>query len=198
MMQKTPDLVILNFLMPGINGVEVMRRLRQKTDIPIILQSAASREMIEQRIPGGLDGVDEFINVPFSQALMLDRVKRLLRRRQVRQRKAERFGDEQAITCGQLTIDPLQSSCRWRGAEVRLEITEFLILDALARRPGFVKSRDSLMDAAFDDGMFVDDRTIDMHVKNIRRRFRAVDPEFDAIETLYGVGYRFKEEAEAA
>jgi two-component system response regulator ChvI len=94
---------------------------------------------------------------------------------------------------GKLTLDPARHDCLWEGRPVKLTVTEFLLLQSLAQRPGFVKSRDNLMDAAYDDQVYVDDRTIDSHVKRMRKKFRVIDPEFDAIETLYGVGYRYRE-----
>jgi two-component system response regulator ChvI len=92
-----------------------------------------------------------------------------------------------------LALDPQRHDCTWDGQPVRLTVTEFLILQSLAQRPGFVKSRDNLMDAAYDDQVYVDDRTIDSHIKRLRKKFKAVDDNFDAIETLYGVGYRYRE-----
>ena len=126
---------------------------------------------------------------------MLERVKALLRRVGIGTGEGEAQGDAaaRAIRRGKLTMDPARHESTWDGKPVKLTVTEFLLLQALAQRPGFVKSRDNLMDAAYDDQVYVDDRTIDSHVKRMRKKFRVVDPEFDAIETLYGVGYRYRE-----
>jgi len=127
--------------------------------------------------------------------LLIERVRAVLRRRDVDDTSVERAEKDKPIKRGSLVMDPLRHSCSWNGQDVTLTVTEFLILQALASRPGFVKSRDHLMDAAYDDQIYVDDRTIDSHIKRIRKKFRGVDGEFDAIETLYGVGYRYKEDA---
>jgi two-component system response regulator ChvI len=125
--------------------------------------------------------------------LLVERVKAVLRRSQNRD-GAEPTGEaSKIIERGRLVMDPDRHSSTWDGKSVTLTVTEFLILQALAQRPGIVKSRDSLMDAAYDDQVYVDDRTIDSHIKRLRKKFKAVDDDFDAIETLYGVGYRFRE-----
>ena len=167
-----PDLVILDVKMPRMDGMEVLRRLRQTSQIPVIMLTSKDEEIDE--ILGFNLGADDYIHKPFSQRLLLERVKALLRRTG-------------------LTMDPARHESTWEGKPVKLTVTEFLLLQALAQRPGFVKSRDNLMDAAYDDQVYVDDRTIDSHVKRMRKKFRVVDPEFDAIETLYGVGYRYRE-----
>jgi two-component system response regulator ChvI len=139
-------------------------------------------------------GADDYIHKPFSQRLLIERVKALLRRTGVETGDVDAGdGSSKAIKRGKLTMDPARHESTWEGRPVKLTVTEFLLLQALAQRPGFVKSRDNLMDAAYDDQVYVDDRTIDSHVKRMRKKFRAVDPEFDAIETLYGVGYRYRE-----
>jgi two-component system response regulator ChvI len=137
-------------------------------------------------------GADDYVRKPFSQRLLVERIRAVLRRREAGG-DAERAEDDRAITRGRLTMDPLRHDTSWNGGGVTLTVTEFLILRALAQRPGVVKSRDQLMDAAYDDQVYVDDRTIDSHIKRIRKKFRVVDADFASIETLYGVGYRFKE-----
>src|SRR5581483_2705602 len=139
-------------------------------------------------------GADDYIRKPFSQRLLLERVKAVLRRAE--SRKGTGPGGEpkkEALVRGKLSLDPQRHECTWEGKPVRLTVTEFLILQCLAQRPGFVKSRDNLMDAAYDDQVYVDDRNIDSHIKRLRKKFKMVDDSFDAIETLYGVGYRYKE-----
>ena len=188
-----PDLAILDVKMPRMDGMEVLRRLRQTSTLPVIILTSKDEEIDE--ILGFNLGADDYIHKPFSQRLLIERVKALLRRSGTEAEDAEAGGDVagRAIKRGKLSMDPARHECTWDGRPVKLTVTEFLLLQALAQRPGFVKSRDNLMDAAYDDQVYVDDRTIDSHVKRMRKKFRVVDPEFDAIETLYGVGYRYRE-----
>jgi len=192
-----PDLAILDVKMPRMDGMEVLRRLRRSSELPVIILTSKDEEIDE--ILGFNLGADDYMHKPFSQRLLLERVKALLRR-------AGRIEGEEpvapvtsgdpnarAIKRGKLTLDPARHESLWEGKPVKLTVTEFLLLQSLAQRPGFVKSRDNLMDAAYDDQVYVDDRTIDSHIKRMRKKFREVDPEFDAIETLYGVGYRYRE-----
>ncbi len=188
-----PDLVILDVKMPRMDGMEVLRRLRAGTEIPVIMLTSKDDEIDE--ILGFNLGADDYIHKPFSQRLLLERVKAVLRRAGIEApgSAAEPAGGSKAIKRGRLTLDPARHDCLWDNKPVRLTVTEFLLLQSLAARPGFVKSRDNLMDAAYDDQVYVDDRTIDSHIKRMRKKFRQVDKTFDAIETLYGVGYRYRE-----
>ena len=165
-----PDMAIFDIKMPRMDGMELLRRIRQKSDLPVIFLTSKDDEIDE--LFGLKMGADDFIKKPFSQRLLVERVKAVMRR----------------------VVNPDRHSCTWDGKPVTLTVTEFLILQSLAQRPGIVKSRDALMDAAYDDQVYVDDRTIDSHIKRLRKKFNAVDAEFDGIETLYGVGYRFKEQ----
>jgi two-component system response regulator ChvI len=195
---EPPDLAILDVKMPRMDGMEVLRRLRRTSDLPVIILTSKDEEIDE--ILGFNLGADDYMHKPFSQRLLIERVKAVLRRAGV---DAEENGATpaaaaadaaaRAIKRGKLTLDPARHDCLWEGKPVKLTVTEFLLLQSLAQRPGFVKSRDNLMDAAYDDQVYVDDRTIDSHIKRMRKKFRDVDPEFDAIETLYGVGYRYRE-----
>ncbi len=189
-----PDLAVLDIKMPRLDGMELLRRLRERSALPAIFLTSKDDELDEAM--GLALGADDYITKPFSQRLLIARIRAILRRVEVR---AEPEAEEGApapdrITRGRLEMDPARHRVRWAGEAVTLTVTEFLILEALASRPGFVKSRDQLMDTAYQDDVYVDDRTIDSHIKRLRRKFRAVDPEFKAIETLYGVGYRFSEE----
>jgi two-component system response regulator ChvI len=187
-----PDMAILDIKMPRMDGMEVLRRLRQVMEIPVIFLTSKDEEIDE--LMGLNAGADDYIRKPFSQRLLLERVKAVLRRAEGKGGGAPQAGEgKQIMTRGKLTLDPLRHECTWDGKPVRLTVTEFLILQSLALRPGFVKSRDNLMDAAYDDQVYVDDRTIDSHIKRLRKKFKAVADEFDSIETLYGVGYRYKE-----
>jgi two-component system response regulator ChvI len=193
-----PDVAILDVKMPRMDGMEVLRRLRRTSDIPVIILTSKDEEIDE--ILGFNLGADDYMHKPFSQRLLIERVKAVLRR-SGRGETDDVAGpstaaadvNARALKRGKLTLDPARHESLWDGKPVKLTVTEFLLLQSLAQRPGFVKSRDNLMDAAYDDQVYVDDRTIDSHIKRMRKKFREVDPEFDAIETLYGVGYRYRE-----
>ncbi len=187
-----PDLAILDIKMPRMDGMELLRRLRQKSDVPVIFLTSKDDEIDE--LFGLKMGADDFIKKPFSQRLLVERVRAVLRRFQPRDGNAAKAGEQSRILeRGALTMDQERHTCMWNGQNVTLTVTEFLILFALAQRPGVVKSRNALMDAAYDDQVYVDDRTIDSHIKRLRKKFKAVDDDFNLIETLYGVGYRFRE-----
>ncbi|MFM8754654.1 MAG: response regulator [Phenylobacterium sp.] len=188
-----PDLVILDVKMPRMDGMEVLRRLRRTSDVPVIILTSKDDEIDE--LLGFNLGADDYMHKPFSQRLLIERVKAVLRRAGAGATEEEDASEvaSRALRRGRLTLDPARHDCLWNGLPVKLTVTEFLLIQALAQRPGFVKSRDNLMDAAYDDQVYVDDRTIDSHIKRMRRKFREVDPDFDAIETLYGVGYRYRE-----
>ena len=187
-----PDLAILDVKMPRLDGMEVLRRLRQTSNLPVIILTSKDEEIDE--ILGFNLGADDYIHKPFSQRLLIERVKAILRRTSDDLDEAPATaGSSRLIKRGRLTLDTARHDCHWDGHAVKLTVTEFLLLQALAQRPGFVKSRDNLMDAAYEDQVYVDDRTIDSHIKRMRRKFRQVDDQFDAIETLYGVGYRYRE-----
>ena len=179
--------------MPRMDGMELLRRLRQNAEIPVIFLTSKDEEIDE--LMGLNAGADDYIRKPFSQRLLLERVKAVLRRgrRQEGRRRPPAGEAKQSMVRGKLVLDPMRHECTWEAKPVRLTVTEFLILQCLAQRPGFVKSRDNLMDAAYDDQVYVDDRTIDSHIKRLRKKFKVVDDDFDSIETLYGVGYRYKE-----
>ena len=188
---EPPDLAILDVKMPRMDGMEVLRRLRQTSQMPVIMLTSKDEEIDE--ILGFNLGADDYMTKPFSQRLLIERIKAILRRAGIESGEIEPESSAKALKRGKLSMDPARHECTWEGKNVRLTVTEFLLLQALAQRPGFVKSRDNLMDAAYDDQVYVDDRTIDSHIKRMRKKFRVVDPEFDAIETLYGVGYRYRE-----
>jgi len=190
--QNPPDLAILDIKMPRMDGMETLRRLRQKSDMPVIFLTSKDEEIDE--LFGLKMGADDFIRKPFSQRLLVERVKAVLRRASPKDATLPKEVDSaKVLERGLLRMDPERHTCTWKGEPVTLTVTEFLILQALATRPGVVKSRNALMDAAYDDQVYVDDRTIDSHIKRLRKKFKQSDDDFDMIETLYGVGYRFKE-----
>jgi two-component system response regulator ChvI len=178
-----------------MDGMELLRRLREKSAVPVIFLTSKDDELDEAL--GLAMGADDYIAKPFSQRLLIARIRAVIRRAEMRATPpAEATGQEEAaqIVRGRLGMDPARHRVSWGGKDVTLTVTEFLILEALAQRPGVVKSRNQLMDVAYQDDIYVDDRTIDSHIKRLRRKFRVVDDDFKAIETLYGVGYRFAEE----
>ena len=181
--------------MPRMDGLELLRRLREKSAIPVIFLTSKDDELDEAL--GLAMGADDYIAKPFSQRLLIARIRAILRRTELAQASADgraRKPPPRRSMRGRLSMDPARHRVTWDGDDVTLTVTEFLILETLAQRPGIVKTRNQLMDAAYQDDIYVDDRTIDSHIKRLRRKFRQVDPEFDAIETLYGAGYRFSEE----
>ncbi|MBJ6121043.1 response regulator transcription factor [Sphingomonas mollis] len=188
-----PDLAIFDIKMPRMDGLELLRRLREKQSTPVIFLTSKDDELDEAL--GLAMGADDYIAKPFSQRLLIARIRAILRRAEPAA-PAGGNGEEAApaLERGRLMMDPARHRTLWNGEAVTLTVTEFLILETLAQRPGVVKTRNQLMDAAYQDDIYVDDRTIDSHIKRVRRKFRAVDPEFDSIETLYGAGYRFSEE----
>ncbi len=203
LLARPPQLAIFDIKMPRMDGMELLRRLRQKSDIPVIFLTSKDEEIDE--LFGLKMGADDFITKPFSQRLLVERVRAVLRRASSREAAAAAGGAApkpgtaqqlaRSLERGQLVMDQERHTCTWKGEPVTLTVTEFLILHSLAQRPGVVKSRDALMDAAYDEQVYVDDRTIDSHIKRLRKKFKMVDTDFDMIETLYGVGYRFREAA---
>ena len=178
--------------MPRMDGMELLRRVREKHDFPVIFLTSKDDEIDEML--GLKMGADDYIKKPFSQRLLIERIKTILRRVDaVQKSKADGEDEDGVLIRGRLKLDPVRHVCEWGGQDVKLTVTEFLILEALSHRPGHVKSRDQLMDIAYNDDVYVDDRTIDSHIKRLRKKFRNVDPDFDGIETLYGVGYRYTE-----
>ena len=197
------DLGVFDIKMPGMDGMELLRRLRDVTGpaaiMPVIFLTSKDEETDEAL--GLAMGADDYIAKPFSQKLLIARIRAILRRADMTRTPApgeESDADDREIAPplerGRLVMDPARHKVSWDTRPVTLTVTEFLILEALAQRPGVVKSRNQLLDVAYQDDVYVDDRTIDSHIKRVRRKFRAADPQFDAIETLYGVGYRFGEE----
>ena len=187
------DLLILDIKMPRMDGMQLLSKLRKDSSpLPIILLTSRDEEMDE--LLGLRMGADDYITKPFSVRLLIERIRTLLRRvalSNIRQVSDDDVAD--AIIRGDLTLDTARHMCTWRGETVSLTVTEFLIIQSLANRPGHVRSRDQLLDAAYGEQTYVDDRTIDSHIKRMRKKFRFVDPSFAKIETLYGIGYRYKE-----
>ena len=187
------DLVVLDIKMPRMNGMELLSQLRQKSSLPVIFLTSKDDEVDE--LLGLKMGADDYITKPFSVRLLIERIKALLRRIDLLTAEgAEIDNSKESISRGDLMLDSARHMCTWCGESVSLTVTEFLILSSLAKRPGHVRSRDQLLDAAYDEQTYVDDRTIDSHIKRIRKKFRIIDPNFAKIETLYGIGYRYKED----
>ena len=188
--QRPVDLAVLDIKMPRLDGMELLSRLRKSSRMPVIFLTSKDTEVDE--VVGLRMGADDYITKPFSQRLLIERIRALLRRQDLARDQADGSG-EAAVVRGDLVLDPGRHACSWKGEQVALTVTEFLILKALASRPGHVKNRDQLMDAAYGESIYVDDRTIDSHIKRLRKKLKSVDSDFNQIETLYGVGYRYKE-----
>jgi len=189
--EKPADVAVLDIKMPRMDGMELLSRIRQKSRMPVIFLTSKDEEVDE--ILGLRMGADDYIRKPFSQRLLIERIRALVRRLDLKENEGKDAKDGGMVVRGELVLDPARHLCTWKGQPVQLTVTEFLILQALAIRPGHVKSRDQLMDAAYGEHIYVDDRTIDSHIKRLRRKIRAVDDDFAQIETLYGLGYRYKE-----
>ena len=192
---KPADLGVFDIKMPQMDGMELLRRVREFSPMPVIFLTSKDDELDEAL--GLAMGADDYIAKPFSQRLLIARIRAILRRQELA-RGATTATEEELepalLERGRLVMDPARHKVVWDGKDVTLTVTEFLILEALAQRPGVVKSRNQLLDIAYQDDVYVDDRTIDSHIKRMRRKFRMIDPAFDGIETLYGVGYKFQDE----
>jgi len=190
MSQQPVDLAILDIKMPRMDGMELLQRLRRTSSVPVIFLTSKDDEIDEML--GLRMGADDYITKPFSQHLLIERIRALLRRVELQESGAAADGDGVMVR-GDLVLDADRHLCTWKTRSISLTVTEFLLLKALAQRPGHVKSRDQLMDAAYGESIYVDDRTIDSHIKRLRKKFRQVEPEFVQVETLYGVGYRYRD-----
>ena len=190
--KSLPDILVLDVKLPGLDGMDVLQRLRYVSNIPVMFCTSKEDEIDE--VLGLRMGADDYVKKPSSPRVLLERIRALLRRWEVLGGdKALEADDTTIMARGPLSMDPMRHGVTWRGMAVSLTLTEFALLKALAVRPGFVKSRDQLMNVAYDDQVYVDDRTIDSHIKRLRKKMRLVDGDFDAIETLYGIGYRYNE-----
>ena len=190
--RRMPELGVFDIKMPRMDGMDLLQRVRQKSKMPVIFLTSKDDEIDE--VLGLRMGADDYMRKPFSERLLVERIRALLRRQEALALNEVETDESKILTRGALTMDPLRHAVTWKGKDVSLTVTEFLLLQALAQRPGFVKSRDQLMDVAYDDQVYVDDRTIDSHIKRLRKKMRVVDDEFSAIKTLYGIGYKYNEE----
>ena len=184
------DIAILDIKMPRLDGLEVLQKLRNSSDIPVIFLTSKDDEI--DQLLGLKMGADDYITKPFSQKLLIERVKVILKRTSSSSEENQ-VNNDSLIERGNLLLNMDRHECHWKEERIKLTVTEFLLLESLVNRPGYVKNRDQLMSAAYNDDLYVDDRTIDSHIKRIRRKFKAIDKDFNSIETLYGVGYRFNQ-----
>ena len=190
--KNMPDIVVLEIKTPRLDGMDLLQRIRQNSTIPIMFLTSKDDEIDE--ILGLRMGADDYMKKPFSQRILLERIRALLRRENaIAGIILDGLIETKVMERGLLSMDPLCHGVTWRGADVALTVTEFALLQTLALRPGFVKSRDQLMDVAYDEQVYVDDRTIDTHIKRLRKKMRVVDRDFNSIESLYGIGYRFND-----
>ena len=188
---NAPDLAVLDIKMPRMDGIELLRKIRHLYSMPVIFLTSKDDE-VDEILGLGL-GADDYIKKPFSQRLLLARIRALLRRND-NSKNHDQLEPKSNMLRGDLLLDKTRHLCQWKEHNIDLTVTEFLLLLALATRPGHVKNRDQLMDAAYGETIYVDDRTIDSHIKRLRKKFKAVDTTFDNIETLYGIGYRYREQ----
>ncbi|MBH69017.1 MAG: DNA-binding response regulator [Rhodospirillaceae bacterium] len=189
--QLPPDLAVIDIKMPRLDGMELLSKIRKDSDLPVIFLTSKDDEVDE--IFGLRMGADDYITKPFSQRLLIERIRALLRRQELNRVNSDPNTKKSTLVRGHLLLDSSRHLCCWKGVDMGLTVTEFLLLTTLAIRPGHVKNRDQLMDAAYGDSIYVDDRTIDSHIKRLRKKFKSIDETFDHIETLYGVGYRYRE-----
>ena len=189
-LENPPDLVVLDVKMPRLDGMEVLTKLRETSTLPAIFLTSKDDEV--DQVLGLRLGADDYITKPFSQRLLIERIRTVLRRNQARTTPKETPSYE-LVRRGDMELDDERHLCLWKGTPLNLTVTEYLLIKALATKPGHVKNRDQLISQAYGDSIYVDDRTIDTHIKRIRRKFKDIDDSFDAIETLYGVGYKYKE-----
>ncbi len=185
--ERPVDLAVLDIKMPRMDGMELLQKIRAQSKLPVIFLTSKDDEIDE--FIGLRMGADDYITKPFSQRLLIERINVILRRSET---LAQQENDDNVLKRGDLILDSSRHQCTWKGEEIVLTVTEFLLLQALARHPGHVKNRDQLIDSAYGEHIYIDDRTIDSHVKRLRKKFRAHDAEFKQIETLYGVGYRYR------
>ena len=189
---QAPDLLVLDIKMPRMDGMEVLSKLREQSSLPVIFLTSKDDEVDE--VIGLRMGADDYITKPFSQRLLIERIRALLRRQDLQKSKdaAPKEPAERTVR-GHLELDDARHLCTWMGKPVNLTVTGYLLVKPLGLRPGHVKNRDQLIDMAYGENIYVDDRTIDSHIKRVRKKFKQVDDDFNHIETLYGIGYRYKE-----
>ncbi len=181
------DLAVLDIKMPRMDGIELLKKIRERSAIPVVFLTSKGDEI--DQLMGLRLGADDYITKPFSQKLLLERIRAILRRKELQQPSSTSAPQIQVL--GSLTLDEGRHLCTWKGKAVDMTVTEFLLVKALTEHPGHVKSREQLMDSAYGEILDVEDRTVDSHIKRIRKKFRDVDPAFDGIETVYGAGYRY-------
>ena len=187
--RQPPDLAVIDIKMPKMDGEELLKKLRKKTSLPVIFLTSKDDEIDE--LLGLKLGADDFVKKSggFSIKVLIERIRVQLRKKNLGNIEESK----NIISHGKLKLDPSQLECEWNGKQLpdKLTTTEFLIVQELAKRPGIIKERSQLMDIAYREDTDIEDRTIDSHVKRIRKKFKKVDPDFSAIETRYGSGYRW-------
>ncbi|MGM0421675.1 MAG: response regulator transcription factor [Pseudomonadota bacterium] len=198
LLKNPADLVVLDVKMPRMDGIEVIKHLKEKTEMPVIFLTSKDDEIDE--LLGLRMGAEDYITKPFSQRLLLERIRVILRRQDMIKNAGALPGESlpsdhtEILIRGSLTLDDARHICSWKGEPVDLTVTEYLLVKSLAQNPGHVKSRDQLMNFAYGESIYVDDRTIDSHIKRVRKKFKQINDDFNQIETVYGVGYRYKDD----
>ncbi len=190
--EDLPDLAVLDILMPRMDGLELCRRLRGISEtVPILFLTSKDEEF--DRVLGLEMGADDYLVKPFSMRELVARVKVLLRRSALAQNQG-RVDEEELLAVGSLALDLARHQASWNGRPIQLTVREFRLLLALSRHPGHVKTREQLLEEGYPHDTYLAERTIDSHIKRLRRKFAEVAPEFDGIETVYGLGYRYRVE----
>ncbi len=187
--ENKPNMAVLDIKMPRMDGLELLTKLRESSNLPVIFLTSKDDEVDE--IIGLRMGADDYITKPFSQRLLIERIRALLRRQSAELRSPAAETPDEGIVSGDLMLDDNRHLCTWKGEPLSLTVTEYLLIKALASNPGHVRNRDQLIDMAYGENIYVDDRTVDSHIKRVRKKFKAIDPDFNRIETLYGIGYRY-------
>ena len=184
------DIALIDIKMPRMDGMELFRKLREFNNLPVIFLTSKGDEI--DQIFGFKMGADDYICKPFSQKVLLERIKAILRRITSNKPFQKSLIEDGIISCGPLVLNSKLHTCLWKGNDIPLTSTEFLLMKSLLNRPGAVKSRDQLMDEAYKENIYLDDRTIDSHIKRIRKKFKLLNSDFNTIQTIYGVGYKIR------
>ncbi len=191
-LENHPDIAVVDIKMPRLDGIELLKKLRKTSDMPIIFLTSKVTEFDE--LLGLKIGADDYITKPFSQKILIERIRILIKRDELKNIKNNKIDDKNSLRVGNIFLDTEKYMCKWKNKTVNLTVTEFLLIKSLVENTGVVKSRDQLILSAFgEDKENIDDRAIDHHFKRIRKKFKNADNNFNSIVTIYGGGYKFSE-----
>ena len=192
-LENSPDIAVVDIKMPRLDGIELLKKLRRTSNMPVIFLTSKDTEIDE--LLGLKVGADDYITKPFSQNVLMERIRILIKRTELKNiKKKDNIDDKNSIKEGNIFLDTEKYMCKWKNKTVNLTVTEFLLIKSLVKNAGAVKSRDQLIVSAFgEDKENIDDRSIDHHFKRIRKKFKSADNDFNSIVTIYGGGYKFSE-----